>query len=666
MKKTILKLIRWLNNDRASKKILWSAIVLSTCTVFFTLVYKYTHFGYNAIDLGIYGQVFFNTAQGNLFEFTIHPHLYLGDHFELFILFLTPFFMIFKSPLTLLFFQAAAVALTAWPLYLIVRRWLNPRWALALSIAFLINPFVLNLTFFEFHILVFVLPLITFAFYFYHTKRFTPFVIFLLLSLTIREDVAFVVIMFGILALVERRSLRWILTPIVAGSLWFITALQLTGYFNTSGSSKFLSFYVWLGDSPGAIIKNFFIKPHLVLKQVVSLNNILLSIGLLMPLVFLPLFKPRYLIPILLTAAQLFLTSVSSVVVLQSHYAAIILPFLFIAAAAAIASIKTNEQKTGKLLTAIANHKPIMYIVLTTAVLYSFVTFSPLIGSVDALTTSSAVTDYTALQHDFIEKIDQNERIVSSFSYLPHLSQRSELYSLHYAFLGKKQFSDESYEIPNDVDTLLINFNDFIIYTIQSKNISSYSEQYSTGSERIVNIIAEGNFGIEQIADDIALYRRNYQSDVELYNAAEQLPADAHRMTKVSDDPLHLLGTVTIESDVPDAYQIVPIALYWHVNETLKHDYQIELAVHDKHDTVVYTKLYQLGYGLYPTSSWNVEDTVKTNHWFLIPNEYTLSEHRLTVQLIRVNGHMGLNGMRSASISISERENVSEPYELSY
>ena len=79
-------------------------------------LWKYYNFGYNAIDLAIFNQVFYNTSIGDVFAMTIHPHSYLGDHFGLIILLLTPIYMLFRSPVVLLILQTIIIALSAWPL----------------------------------------------------------------------------------------------------------------------------------------------------------------------------------------------------------------------------------------------------------------------------------------------------------------------------------------------------------------------------------------------------------------------------------------------------------------------------------------------------------------------------------------------------------------------
>ena len=51
--------------------ILWLVIVF----------WKYNNFLYDALDLGIYAQVFWNTSYGRWFQMSVHPQSYLGDHF---------------------------------------------------------------------------------------------------------------------------------------------------------------------------------------------------------------------------------------------------------------------------------------------------------------------------------------------------------------------------------------------------------------------------------------------------------------------------------------------------------------------------------------------------------------------------------------------------------
>ena len=103
-------------------------IFLAVYFVFVLLIclFKYFTFSYNGLDLAIFNQVFYNSSLGHFFNFTIHPTSYLGDHFELIIFFLVPFYSVVKSPLTLLVMQIFFLALTIIPIYLISKKYLSP------------------------------------------------------------------------------------------------------------------------------------------------------------------------------------------------------------------------------------------------------------------------------------------------------------------------------------------------------------------------------------------------------------------------------------------------------------------------------------------------------------------------------------------------------------
>ena len=82
---------------------------------------------YNGLDLAISNQVFWNSINGNLFESSIQPPSYLAYHFAVFNLFILPFYKIIPSPLTLLFIQTIFLAIAAFPLYGIAKKYLNKK-----------------------------------------------------------------------------------------------------------------------------------------------------------------------------------------------------------------------------------------------------------------------------------------------------------------------------------------------------------------------------------------------------------------------------------------------------------------------------------------------------------------------------------------------------------
>src|SRR3990167_4389688 len=172
--------------------------------------WKYDNFLYNALDLGIYAQVFESFGSGNYWYSSIQQSSYLGDHFEPFILALLPFYLLIPHPKTLLVLQTIFLSLPAIPIFFISREVFKNQVLsskcqelLPIGIAFfyLLNPLTHNINLFEFHLLPFPLVFIFSAAYFYiksncllqtacYKLLYFSFLIFCFLALLTREDIS--------------------------------------------------------------------------------------------------------------------------------------------------------------------------------------------------------------------------------------------------------------------------------------------------------------------------------------------------------------------------------------------------------------------------------------------------------------------------------------------
>src|SRR3989338_8474205 len=190
------------------KATLLLGILITLSSIAWTAItfWKYNHFLYNALDLGIYEQVFWNTSYGRWFEMSIHPQSYLGDHFEPLILLLTPLYSLWRDPRMLILIQILTLQLAAVPLYLLARNILYksssiiyPKaLAFVVALAYLLNPFLHNAIVFEFHILPFLVLPIFLALYFAERGKLWSMLLCLVTALLIREDVSFIVALFGL------------------------------------------------------------------------------------------------------------------------------------------------------------------------------------------------------------------------------------------------------------------------------------------------------------------------------------------------------------------------------------------------------------------------------------------------------------------------------------
>src|SRR3989338_2492310 len=104
-------------------KWVWTAIVIYI--IIFGVVTSLRHYNFQtqAWDLGIFDQVVWNIANGNGMSTTLE---FVQNHFAVhmspILYLLAPGYLVFPSPYFLLILQTIALALGAWPLYLLAKR----------------------------------------------------------------------------------------------------------------------------------------------------------------------------------------------------------------------------------------------------------------------------------------------------------------------------------------------------------------------------------------------------------------------------------------------------------------------------------------------------------------------------------------------------------------
>src|SRR6202140_911373 len=175
-------------------------------------------------DLGIFAQVFWNTTQGRFFESTmslVHPQppSVPADPFSPGSLLLLPFYALNPRPETLLVIQTLFLALGVWPLYLLARLKLEPgflrlAWAL---VYFLFLP-VAFINLFDFHELALAVLPLGFSIYFLEKGRPGLFVLSLVSTFLVKEEMPLVGVGFGAYILLAKRSWKLGL-GVLAGSL---------------------------------------------------------------------------------------------------------------------------------------------------------------------------------------------------------------------------------------------------------------------------------------------------------------------------------------------------------------------------------------------------------------------------------------------------------------
>lgn len=565
-------------NTKKPVFIVWILVALYMLLFLFITFWKYQHNLYDNLDLAIFNNTFFNTANGDWFRATIHPTSYLGDHFSPFILFLTPLYLVWSDPRLLLTIQTVAVALSAVPLYLISKKRFTQKSPLLFLLApalWLFNPSVHNMTIFEFSLVPFAVLALLFAIYFYQRNQLVPFVVALALAITTREDVSFIVFFFGILAAFDRRPWKWIALPVGLATIYATIAFSLISFFAPAGSYKFLLYYGWLGGgSAFEIASSLLGHPLKLIQHFFTFGNFEFIAGLTFPFLFVVLSPHRYfilLIPPL--AATLLSVQGGSALMFQTHYAGL---FLLILMPVAIEKINAlNNGTWPRLIPRILRERRIWIGLTVAATLYAASTY----GSLLPVTQRIIENEYAPAPTKLLSFIPDSAAVAASWSLLTPFSSRDNIYSLHYALIEKNQFALSNYTLPDNTEYLAIDWEDVLKGRVHIDDHPRYKETIPAYQKNLAEIFdnyellyADGPYAL--FKQTRGLYNGRAHLLIETFDAkgaqAKPLIAGYARsddtvsvviaMPQKKIDPLHYYLTIETDRrsfDLPLGYGLV-------------------------------------------------------------------------------------------------------------
>ncbi len=672
--------------------IIWSSIALYIAVLSLVSIWKYINLQYNGIDLAILNQVFWNTSHGNLFAMSTHPRGYLGDHFTPLLLPLSLIYSLIRSPQTLLIMQSTALGLAAWPLYIIAKDRINWRWGIAFVGAWLLNPTVWNANLFEFHLVAFLPVLFFWVFIYYQRNEFVKFAWLLPLVLMVREDVSLIAIGLGILAWINKRDKRFIIFPIILGIIWFLGSMQIIGAHTPTGMSKFIFYYSWLGDSVSDILLNVFKHPIVFLRHLFRPSVFAMITGLLLPLCFLPILRPKFLIPIIgpFLGLALIPSGISNVILL--HYGLMLLPLIFIAAVYA-AWRNFEMPPTGKqnfVNKVWKKHRTLTISALTLAVIYSFITLGPPVGIIKNIITSPDERN-GAIRH-ILKQIPVNAPVAAPSDLLPYLSSRQKLYSMHNVYIGQQQFAFDKYELPIEAEYLLLDTKEIINYRFEQMKHPAYAKYFPGSDERLRNLLEERGFSLIDQIDGLLLLQAQGRPGPQGFvrvnelapNATEELLTTDNRhiptnIQTVMNSTFELIGLENMSPkriESPDGYirSEIDFTLHWQrLKETNEEqntykfatgepaDYQLSFMLRDSDNNIVHQEYYPPASGLYPTSNWQLGEIITTEHSYLLPEALRGKKLDVLVQLVRLEGILNVNSIRGIDRFIETEEELAIP-----
>jgi uncharacterized membrane protein len=579
------------------------SILAAGYVIFFTVlsICRYRVFHFNDQDWAIYAQTVWNILHGSTYT-SILRLSFLGNHFSLILFLVVPIYAIFRTPLTLLFLQSLLVGLGAWPIYLLSKDALDKKFAICFSFSYLIFPALSYGNYYEFQPIIFVTFFLLFMFYYFEKERFFPFICFMLLSLLCKENISLGVLFFGCYVIFfSRRAWKWSLTPLAAGALWFVCVLKIKPYFNQN-IIQFDLIYGHLGKSLPEVIFNIFRHPGFTLKLVFADANIKFLSKLLFPLLFLSLLCPKTLFISLPFFLQQLLSRRGVDHTIRFHYAAKLVPFLFISA--------IHGTKFLLRFRFFSRYRWSLIGGLLIASILSNFWFGPLPKIWQNFSSHFIMEEIDYKKQELIDEIPKDASVVATFEFLPKLSHRKELYSFQHAYVGKHTLSQKDYVLPKDVEYALIDFNDYLTFT---------GFYHPARYKNIQKIFEKERWGLLTAVDNIVLLRRGYKSNSDLYKVLKKI-------TPLSSIKLSIEDNITvwgynIENKKVRPGQTIHISFIWECLRQARKDYWLIFKIIDKEEKVLHRYNHPICYQINPTYVWKKGDIIKENMWILVPSK---------------------------------------------
>lgn len=275
--------------QRQASFALITLIALSALGFSYLAYLKYASFNHYSQDSAQFGYAFHQTLRGRCFPSFAADYSLLGSHPN-FVLFLwLPVFWLVPTMYSLFLFQSLMISLAAWPIYLLARHVTNNRLtALIAAAGMLLAPAVVSVHLVEFHDDPFALASLLFSVYFFETKHFKLFALFLVLSLLAKETIALNTAAFGLYALVRRRRWQWVVFPVAWTAAYCMLVgkvlMPLWGNWWAVELYSHVGYFAGWGQTMGDAVKNMLLNPAQVLSAICSADGLGYLVDLLLPL----------------------------------------------------------------------------------------------------------------------------------------------------------------------------------------------------------------------------------------------------------------------------------------------------------------------------------------------------------------------------------------------
>ncbi len=622
-------------------------ILIGVYSVVFSIAgyLQYVSFSYQDMDLAAISQAFWNGVHGRFFP-TRHAgeSTLFKNHRWLIALPLLPIYALFPSAVTLLVLQSFAVAVGAGAVYLLARRLLDPPLGLLFAFCYLIYPAVNYLTLYEFHPVAFALPLLLFTFYFYEQRVWSLYLMFLLLSLSCREDVALPIFGLGVYALlrgvkerdtVARGRWKWGISAILLSLSWFavcvmIFPLLITRHLPKADQPDIIPlFFGWLGRSPTEIVGTVITRPWYVMKGVLTGPKLIYLFQLLVPLGFLSLLSPRSCLMILFAAAEGLLSSRSKHFSIPYQYTALITPFIFISA------IMGTRNLLRRLRFGIRADYLILFLLVFAPLCAAW--FGPLSHPPSPIRVWR-VTEEDAVRRRLVALVPKESPVLATFGLASHLSDRPLLFYSFQFCGGWRPTGPDRIDVPLVQRTArfaLIDFNDPL----------TFYYFFGPDGDRYLRGFLEDGWQLEETVNSLALFRKGDAPGIGLVEQSDLTEVDTPFSQPIKNAPGLVFRGYTLQPDRRLGFPVIETAVFLQCDDTIGENYLLGISFrHQGASGFSFGQYLFAPFRILPTSRWEKGNIIRQRCAILVPTNAPGGAYELTLSLVRPIGPVEFAG----------------------
>ena len=577
-------------------KVLWFLIFTYVLYLGYLSFLKFNSFAYYDFDLAIHALSVWNILHGSIYN-SILGIPFLGNHMQPILFLVAPLYAIFPSPISLLFLQSFVLGLGAFPLYLIARKRIGSDLALIVVLGYLLYPGLAYTNLFEFHPTSFATLFLAVCFYAYDFSKLKLFILFSILAMLSQENVPMAIIGIGFMAWVEKRGLKWVLVPLISGLVYFIPALILMGNFN-QGVVQFSNLYQHLGASPLDLI----FHPIKSLNYIVRPESLSYLFQIFLPVLFIPVIALVKLLPAIPFFLQHLLSARTTDLSISYHYTAEIIPIIFFSVIYGI-----NKLLNVKFIN---RHIFVLKSVLISFILFNAIHYGPLIKESFRINNDYRKDYLDLCKEKFISKVPQSASAAATFEFLPKLASRKKLYSLHHPYMGFYTLSDKKYNLPEDTEYAIVDFNDRLTFG------GFYQPE---GYRNLQNIFLGYEWELIEMADSLVILKKSNKKQDFITAKIDSKQVNLNKEIIKVDESFILIGSSF--KRIPGQEGIEAI-LYWKSIKEIKNDIQMFISLTDVRGKVIRRLTHPICYRIFPTQSWKVDEVYKELLRIYIPEEY--------------------------------------------